>query len=107
MKTKSIITVGCFLFPAIAIGASASSARAAVIWDESVDGLLSSSGSTPTPFTLSPGTSSIIGEVGTYGSDNANYQDFIALTIPTGYELSSEVCSNFNSPMGDLQGFTG
>jgi hypothetical protein len=73
---------------------------AAVIWNENVNGDLSDNQAAPNPFVLAVGTNSIIGFVG-----NPNTQDWIALTIPAGFQLSSVVLAAYNS--SDLQGFTG
>jgi hypothetical protein len=106
---KNLVLSSCLL-----LAAMAGSAHAAVIWDESVNGLLSANYLAPTPFTLSPGTSSVIGIVGTDGSaispvpdTNPSGQDFLSITIPAGYQLNSLVCSNWVSPGGDDTGFIG
>ncbi len=82
------------------VGALAASSDAAVIWNESVNGNLSASQSSPTPLTLSAGTNSIIGTVGT-----AKTADWVALTVPAGFQLSQDVLASYQST--DLQGFTG
>lgn len=107
MRVSRALTSACLLMVVLA-----SSGCAAVIWDESVDGLLSPNYNNPTAFTLAPGISSVIGIVGTDGSaitptPNANSQDFLSVTIPAGYQLSSYVCSYWYSPGGDDTGFTG
>jgi len=111
MRVSRFLTYAC-LSSCLLLAALASSGHAAVIWDESVDGLLSSNYNTPTAFTLVPGISSVLGIVGTDGSaispyPNANYQDFLSVTIPVGYQLSSYVCPYWYSPGGDDTGFTG
>jgi hypothetical protein len=73
---------------------------ATVLYNESVSGDLSNSQSAPTPLTLSAGTNSIIGSVGT--GDTA---DWVTLTIPAGMQLSSDVLAAYSST--DAQGFTG
>jgi hypothetical protein len=73
---------------------------ATVLYNESVSGDLSNSQSSPTPLTLSAGTNSIIGSVGT--GDTA---DWVALTIPAGMQLRSDVLAAYSST--DVQGFTG
>ena len=55
----------------------------------------------PTPITLSAGVNSVIGTV-TGGTDT---QDWIALTVPAGFQLSSDVLESYQST--DSQGFTG
>ncbi len=79
---------------------AASSARATVIWDESASGDLSNAQAAPTAFNLSLGTNSIVGTVGT-----GDTQDFVALTVPAGDQLSSLVLAAYQST--DVQGFTG
>jgi hypothetical protein len=83
-----------------AIVFAAASARGTVVWDESVNGSLSSSGSSPTAFTLAPGVSSVIGTVGGSAS-----QDWINITVPAGDELSELVLGSYQST--DAQGFFG
>jgi hypothetical protein len=78
----------------------AGSSDATVIWNESVNGNLSASQSSPTPLTLSDGTNSIIGTVGT-----GKTADWVALTIPSGFQLTEVVLAAYAST--DQQGFTG
>lgn len=75
--------------------------QATVIWDESVNGVLSNNQAAPTALTLASGTNSIVGTVN--GATKA--QDWVALTVPAGLELSSLVLAVYQST--DLQGFTG
>lgn len=76
-------------------------AHAVVIWDESLSGDLSNNQAIPTPFTLSSGTNSVAGTVQS-GSD---VTDWIALTVPVGFQLDSMVLAAYAS--ADVQGFTG
>jgi len=78
----------------------ASWSRATVIWNESTNGNLSNNQATPTPLTLLSGTDSIIGTVGT-----GKTADWVALTVPAGLQLSSDVLESYVST--DAQGFTG
>jgi hypothetical protein len=80
--------------------ASAAVSRATVIWNETSNGDLSNNQAAPNAFTLSLGTNSVIGSVGT--PDN---QDWIALTVPAGDVLSSLILKSYTST--DAQGFTG
>lgn len=79
-----------------------STSGATVIYNESVSGDLSNNQAAPTPLTLSVGTNSVIGNVNGSGGDS---QDWIALTIPAGFQLSSDVLESYQST--DVQGFTG
>jgi len=81
---------------------STSIGRAAVIWNEAVNGALSANQAAPTAFTLSPETNSIIGTVnGSIGKS----QDWVEITIPAGDDLSTLVLASYTST--DNQGFTG
>jgi uncharacterized repeat protein (TIGR01451 family) len=72
-----------------------------VLWDESVNGNLSNSQSTPTPLTAALGTNSVIGTVG--GADGT--QDWLTLHVPAGMRVDSLVLAAYSST--DAQGFTG
>ena len=80
--------------------AAATSARASILYDESVSGDLSNNQSAPTARTLAIGTNSIKGAVG--GTES---QDWVALTVPAGDVLSSLVLASYVST--DSQGFIG
>lgn len=84
------------------IALSAIPCRATVIWNSSINGPLSTSGSTPTPFTLSAGTNSIISTVGVGSGSNQNW---VEVSIPQGLQLSQLVLASYQST--DAQGFTG
>jgi hypothetical protein len=81
------------------IALCASWTRAAVVWNESSNGDLSNNQAAPTPITLSSGINSVI------GTTVAGDQDWLALTIPAGFQLSSDVLESYVST--DSQGFTG
>jgi hypothetical protein len=72
-----------------------------VLWNEAVNGDLSNNQAAPNQFVLPPGVSSIIGTV-TGGTDP---QDWVTLTVPPGFALSSLVLASYQST--DTQGFTG
>jgi len=74
--------------------------HASILWDESVNGSLSASGSSPTVLSLSDGQNAILGTVG-----GSAQQDWVALTVPTGFQLSSLVLASYSST--DVQGFFG
>jgi hypothetical protein len=74
----------------------------AVIWNEAVNGPLSANQAAPTPFTLSPGTNSILGTVTGAGG---KLQDWVEITIPPGEDLSTLIVASYVST--DQQGFTG
>ena len=78
-------------------------AQAAILWDESVSGDLTNNQAAPITFTLSSGTNAIIGSLRT--SSAADNQDWIALTVPVGLQLSAVVLAAYTST--DAQGFTG
>lgn len=75
-------------------------APASTIWNEGINGDLSDNQAAPNAFNLASGTNSIIGTVG-----GGNSQDWVALTVPAGLELSSLVLAGYQS--ADSQGFTG
>lgn len=77
---------------------------AAATYDESVSGDLPNDATAPTPLTLSLGTNSILGTVGSWaGTDNL---DAIALTVPAGMELTSFTNSVYSgSANQDFIGF--
>ena len=77
-----------------------SSARAGVLYDESVSGDLSNFQNAPTPLTLVNGTNSVLGNVG-----DTDSQDWIAITVPSGFDLTSIVDSVYTS--ADDTAFTG
>src|SRR5687767_3914771 len=58
-------------------------AKAAILWNESIDGDLSNDQSAPSTFTVASGVNSVIGTVG--GSDD---RDWLTLAIPAGLQLS-------------------
>lgn len=86
------------------VAALACQSPATVLWDQSVDGSLSTNQSAPTPLTASLGINSVIGTVG-QTSGVGNKQNWLALTIPAGLQLSSDVLESYVST--DQQGFTG
>jgi hypothetical protein len=73
---------------------------ASTLWNESINGDLSNNQAAPNAFTLGNGANSVIGNVGPGDS-----QDWIALTVPAGFTLSSVVLAAYTS--ADVQGFTG
>ncbi|HKW14578.1 MAG TPA: hypothetical protein VJS69_08850 [Candidatus Krumholzibacteria bacterium] len=62
------------------------SANAAVVWDESVNGLLSTNPAAPTPITLSGGSNVINGQV---GNVSAQPRDYVTFTIAAGHTLTA------------------
>jgi hypothetical protein len=86
----------------LSLGLAAADGQAqVVIWNESTNGDLSNNQAAPTAFTLTQGVSAIIGSV-TGGTDQ---QDWISLTVPAGFQLSSLILASYQST--DAQGFTG
>jgi len=74
--------------------------HAATIWDEGVSGDLSDNQATPNALALASGTNSVIGNIG-----GGNSQDWIALTVPGGQQLTAIILAAYQS--NDGQGFTG
>jgi hypothetical protein len=64
----------------------ASPVSAGVIWDESINGNLSTNPAAPTPIVFAPGGNTIIGTV---ANINAQTRDYITFTIPDGQTLTS------------------
>lgn len=60
----------------------AAPASAAVIWNESVHGDLSSNPAAPTPLVFAPGGNTII------GATSANDRDYLSFTVPAGASLT-------------------
>ena len=77
-----------------------STVRATTLYDESVSGDLSNSQSSPTALNLSVGTNTINGVVGA-----TDQQDWVALTVPAGQQMSSLFLASYSS--ADAQGFMG
>ena len=71
----------------------------AASYNESINGDLSNNQAAPTPLTLSNGVNPVI------GTTAAGDQDWLPLTIPAGFVLSSDVLASYAST--DSQGFTG
>lgn len=95
MKMKSLLpgTAAVLLL-------SVSFSSASILWDEGASGDLSSTQGSPTSLNLSAGVNSVIGTVGAGDS-----QDWLTLTVPDGFELSSIFLQAYAST--DAQGFTG
>jgi len=75
--------------------------NAATIWDESVDGNLSTDPEAPTPVSFSAGSNIITGAVGGPG----NVGDYITFTLGTNQQLTGLVLLEFQSAMGDSKAF--
>jgi PEP-CTERM motif len=84
---------------AIVISASLVGRAIAASYTESVSGDLSNNQAAPTPFTLDLGTNAVT------GTTQAGDMDWIAITVPSGLQLSQDVLAAYSST--DLQGFTG
>jgi hypothetical protein len=104
LKTKPILIymLKHFAPPCIAsaVALLSLSARAAV-FNESVSGDLSNNQAAPAVLTLDNGGNSVVGTVNGTGDS----QDWIALTVPNGLQLSSVTLAAYTS--SDGQGFTG
>lgn len=75
-------------------------AQGAILWNESTNGDLSDNQAAPTALALATGVNSVVGMVG-----GANTQDWIALAVPAGKQLTKLVLAAYQS--ADAQGFTG
>ncbi|HEY1788406.1 MAG TPA: hypothetical protein VGJ73_09640 [Verrucomicrobiae bacterium] len=101
MKTTRILGPAYItVFLPVMLVLTANRLYASVLWNESVNGSLSASGSSPTALSLSDGVNAILGTVG-----GSAQQDWVALTVPTGFQLSSLVLASYTST--DAQGFMG
>jgi len=96
------------LFAAAICALLAAAPAIATIYDEAVSGDLSNNPAAPTPFTLTPGSNSVIGTLsGGFPPEGTGTdpQDWVAITVPTGFVMTSYVNAVYNS--SDAQGFTG
>jgi hypothetical protein len=78
---------------------------AAVIWNQTSNGPLSELPASPTSFTLSAGTNSIIATEGGGSGESGTNQNWVNINIPTGLQLSNLVLASYAST--DAQGFIG
>lgn len=83
----------------LSVVALCASSGLAASYNESVSGDLSNNQAAPTPLTLTNGVNPVI------GTTQAGDQDWIALTVPAGSTLNSDVLQSYTST--DSQGFTG
>ena len=84
MKLAPPITRAFCLF-SLVLGILVPRASALMVWDESIDGPLSASGSAPTVLTLAPGENTILSS---FGGLNGQY-DYFSFTLPTGQSLDA------------------
>jgi hypothetical protein len=94
-----LATLSLRVFFGIALCLLTITAVKAASWSESVNGDLSNNQAAPTPLTLDLGTNSVTGVT------QAGDQDWIAITVPNGLQLSQDVLAAYSST--DSQGFTG
>jgi hypothetical protein len=87
------------LLLAVSVIAFSASSSWATNYNESVSGDLSNNQAAPTPLALTSGTNAIV------GTTAAGDQDWLVLTIPAGFALSSDVLASYSST--DASGFTG
>ena len=86
-KVRSSIRLLVSCLGALALASAvSSSARADVVYDESVMGDFSNSGLTPTMVTLHAGSNQIFG---TTGRITATDRDYLTVTVPSGFTLNS------------------
>ena len=95
---RLLTAMGASLFTVLAAGTTV---RADVVWYEVTNGDLSNDPAAPTPITLGPGVSSIIAAV----NADTDPQDWFAITIPAGYQLSTLTLADYDSL--DHVAFTG
>lgn len=94
MQTRALAAI------AAVVAVAAPLAHADVLWDEAVNGDLSSDNLNPNSFALLPGSNTI------FGSTSPNPEldpDFFTLSVPAGFEISSIVFVRYQS--GDDQAF--
>lgn len=87
MTRQSNLGAGSTLLAAVLL--SGATARAGVIWNESVNGDLSNSGLAPTPLKVSMGSNDLYGTTGKSSSTGVIDRDYFTFTIPSGLVLSS------------------
>lgn len=81
------------LLGASAIALVGATASADIIWDEAIDGDLSSDNLNPTQLTFVPGSNEVFGDT----APNSNLDpDFFSFEIPVGYELSSVIFAEYD-----------
>ncbi len=85
----------------IGFGVPSVSHAQVVLWNESSNGNLSADQDFPSAFTLSNGVNSLIGSV----QGGGDFQDWVAVTIPTGFQLTAYTNSVYVS--ADPVSFTG
>lgn len=94
MQTRALAAI------AASVVVAAPFAHADVLWDEAVNGDLSSDNLNPNLFALLPGSNTIFGDT----SPNPELDpDFFTLSVPAGFEISSIVFVRYQS--GDDQAF--
>jgi len=93
-KTRALAAI------AAAVAFAAPVAHADVLWDEAIDGDLSSDNFNPNLFALTPGSNTIFGST---VADPILDPDFFTLTVPAGFEISSVIFVRYQS--GDDQAF--
>jgi hypothetical protein len=76
-----------------------SSATAAIVWDESIDGDLSNNPSAPTSLAFASGANDVLGSAGLPD------QDFITFVVPAGFQLRAIVPVTIDFSSGDLDEF--
>lgn len=67
---------------------AASALQAATVWDEAIDGELSSDGGSPTPLVVAEGENAWSGQIGDLGGGQVD-TDMVAFTVPDGLWLTS------------------
>ena len=94
------------LFSAAVCALLATTSAKATTYNEAGSGDLSDDPAAPTPFILTPGLNSISGTVAGFPAfGGTDPQDWVAITVPAGFVMTSYVNAVYNS--ADPQGFTG
>jgi len=83
--------------------AGAVSAQAATVWDESIQGDLSSAGLLPTPLAMAVGSNRILGVVGDSGQGID--RDYFSFTVPVGSLLNAVMLLNSTLVSGSASVF--
>lgn len=95
---KLLLTLKCLTAAMVAIGCAAT--HAATVWDEDVDGDLSSNGRSPTSLAANLGSNRVQGVTGDSGQGVD--RDYFTFSVPVGAELSSIMLSDATFVSGSV-----
>src|SRR5688500_5360682 len=96
---SSRLTAGFLLSLTVGVAAT----RGDVLHNEAISGDISTDGASPTAYTVSEGTQSVIGTLRT--SSAVDNRDWLALTVPAGLQISALTQISYVS--GDTTSFAG